>query len=133
MKEENQIIKLFYNRKVSTQLLLVQFKKVVYLNNKSVIVFKTQSVYNVWNEYHHNYISVNLHWAEHLLYMKWWLFLLATLFYMINFLSNWYQQSYSCFGNTYWLLIGELMKRQQRVWHKIYIHKKYLRTYTLIY
>ena len=47
VKEENQIIKLFYNRKVSTQLLLVQFKKVVYLNNKSVIVFKTQSVYNV--------------------------------------------------------------------------------------
>ena len=54
MKEENQIIKLFYNRKVSTQLLRVQFKKVFYLNNKSVIVFKTQSVYNVWNEYHHN-------------------------------------------------------------------------------
>ena len=47
VKEENQIIKLFYNRKVSTQLLMVQLKKVVYLNNKSVVVFKTQSVYNV--------------------------------------------------------------------------------------
>ena len=47
VKEENQIIKLFYNRKVSTQLLMVQLKKVVYLNNESVILFKTQSVYNV--------------------------------------------------------------------------------------